>query len=484
MSPQKNTTVRKKRPGFWIERGMAILATLNYILVLFNLTYVPWRDFYFRYLPQLTRIYDPIKGIEPNRETQNYLETVEALQAQVVQTGLTSAPAEKLLQELQRQSEEMIDTDPFAVADKSGALEKIKNRMRDRIPNPEDSAKQAFVTFWSPEYLTQQGFQKQMEWFEDEIEPAIARNYYRSIGENGDFITEFWKLDLPFVLIFLAEFLIRTRLISRRFNTVSWLDAMLWRWYDMFLFIPLPTARILRIIPVSMRLNQTKLVKLDRVRALASRGLVASFAAELTEAVIIQFINQLQQELRRGNLAQRISQSRHQRYLDINNVNEIEAILTRLIQLTVYRVIPQLHDDIEALLRYNIESLVKASPMSRNLQQIPGFETLSQDLTNRLVTQLTDLASEGPQDAYETIRDAMEDPVGTQLTNQLVRDFGKILWRELKGDQIQDIEYLLVDFLEEVKLNYVQQVDEDNYEQVLAAIQERRKLEGMIDEED
>jgi hypothetical protein len=78
----------------------------------------------------------------------------------------------------------------------------------------------------------------------------------------------------------------------------------------------------------------------------------------------------------------------------------------------------------------------------------------------------------------------MEDPVGTQLTNQLVRDFGQILWRELKGDQIQDIEYLLVDFLEEVKLNYVQQVDQDNYEQVLAAIQERRKLEGMIDGED
>ncbi|MGC9528913.1 MAG: hypothetical protein ACP5D7_25575 [Limnospira sp.] len=484
MSPQKKTTVRKKRLGFWIERGMAILATLNYLLVLFDLTYIPWRNFYFQYFSQLTRLYDPIKGIEPHRTTQKYLDQVEALKTQVPQTGLESVPSEELLQILQQQSIEMIDTDPFAISNQSGALEKIKNRMRDRIPNPEDSAKQAFTTFWSSEYLQQEGFLEEIRWFEENIQPAIARNYYRSLGESGDFLTYFWRLDLPFILLFLAEFLIRTRIISRRFNTVSWPDAMLWRWYDVLLFIPLPAARVLRIIPVSMRLNQTKLVKLERVRALASRGFVSSFAAELTEAVIIQFINQLQQELRRGNLAQRISQSRQQRYLDINDINEIEAIVTRLIQLTVYRVIPQLHDDIEALLRYNIESLVKASPMSQNLQQIPGFETLSKDLTDRLVNQLTDLASEGPQDAYETIRDAMEDPVGTQLTNQLVRDFGQILWRELKGDQIQKIEHLLVDFLEEVKLNYVQQVDEDNYEQVLAAIQERRKLEGMIDEED
>ncbi|MET0098882.1 MAG: hypothetical protein ABWU11_18995, partial [Arthrospira platensis] len=69
---------------------------------------------------------------------------------------------------------------------------------------------------------------------------------------------------------------------------------------------------------------------------------------------------------------------------------------------------------------------------------------------------------------------------GSQLTEQLVRDFGKVLWQEIEGEQMQQFEYLLVDLLEEIKLNYIHRVDEENFEQVLASIQERRKLEGLI----
>ena len=50
---------------------MAIAATVNLGLVLFDLSYVPWRDFYLRNFPGLIRVYDPIKGIEPHRETEN-----------------------------------------------------------------------------------------------------------------------------------------------------------------------------------------------------------------------------------------------------------------------------------------------------------------------------------------------------------------------------------------------------------------------------
>ncbi len=62
-----------KRPQIYFERLMALTATVNLCLVLFNLSYVPWRDFYWRRLPQITQIYDPIKGIETHRETNNYL---------------------------------------------------------------------------------------------------------------------------------------------------------------------------------------------------------------------------------------------------------------------------------------------------------------------------------------------------------------------------------------------------------------------------
>ena len=86
-----------KRRNLWFERLMAILASVNLSLVLFDLTYVPWRDFYIRNLPQVTQKYDPIKGIEPHRETENYLATVDALIEQVSQTGLRSPQATEKL---------------------------------------------------------------------------------------------------------------------------------------------------------------------------------------------------------------------------------------------------------------------------------------------------------------------------------------------------------------------------------------------------
>ncbi|MFM6282335.1 MAG: hypothetical protein ACKN9K_28575, partial [Dolichospermum sp.] len=114
--------------NLWFERLMAMTATVNLILVLFDLSYVPWRDFYFRKLPGITQFYDPIKGIETHRDTKQYLEAVRELKAQIIQTGLNSFPVKTKLENLRFLSQEMIETNPFAGAGKSGTLEKIKNR--------------------------------------------------------------------------------------------------------------------------------------------------------------------------------------------------------------------------------------------------------------------------------------------------------------------------------------------------------------------
>ncbi|EKD10400.1 hypothetical protein [Limnospira indica] len=481
MTMKKPRAINKNHPvGLWIERGLSMIAVVNYALVLFNISYIPWRDFYFRYFRELTELYDPIMGIEPHRDTVRYIETVEALNNQVVETGLQSPEVEVILTSLRQQSIEMVDTNPFAIANQSGALETIKNRMRDRAPNPDDSSKQAFSTFWTVEYLADHGFPQEIGWFKSEIKPFMEANYFRSLSETGNFVNDFWRIDFPFVIFFLVEFLIRTRVVSSKFNTVTWLDAMLWRWYDILMFVPLPTARLLRIIPVTIRLDQTGLIKLEKLRAFASRGLVSSGSQELTEAVIIQFINQVQDQLREGNIGKAIAQSQQQRYMNINNLNEIEFISNQLIQVVVDKVIPQLDSDIEALIRYNVESVVKNSPVVERFKKVPGFENLAKELSDRLIGELSQLATEGPNSAYEAIRKAMSDRKGSQLTEQLVRDFGKVLWQEIEGEQMQQFEYLLVDLLEEIKLNYIHRVDEENFEQVLASIQERRKLEGLI----
>jgi hypothetical protein len=110
--------------NLWWERGLAILIAVNFGWVLFDLSYIPWRNLYFRYIPALTKVYDPLKGIEPHRETTKYLATVDRFKKQNLQSAA-------ILKELVDQSVQTVETNPFQGAGKSGALEKIKNRLRD-----------------------------------------------------------------------------------------------------------------------------------------------------------------------------------------------------------------------------------------------------------------------------------------------------------------------------------------------------------------
>ena len=454
---------------------MAVIAIGNFCLVLFDISYVPWRDFYFRKLPALTKIYDPFKGIEPHRDTQKYLETVEDLKNQVVQTGLTSPQVAAKLQEIDNLSAKMIDEDPFRVASKSGSLEKIKDRIRDRTPNPQDSAKQSFKTFWSQDYLNKQGWQQEINWFERKIRPLIAINYYREIGENGEFKDDFWLIDLPFIFIFAIEFLARTYTISRRHRSVTWRQAMLWRWYDIFMLLPF--WRLLRLLTVTIRIHQAKMPDLQPIRTQISRGFVANFARELTEVVVIQLIDQMQKSITTGDLAKQLFKSQKQRYLDINNINEIEAIASRLVQVTVYKVLPQLQPDLEALLRYNIEIFLKQSPVYQGFQKVPGLGNLPEQLASQLVAELSKLATLGPQNAYEAFKIASEDPQGVQLSNQLVQHFGQALGSELQQQQTwQEIQLLLCDFLEEFKINYIQRLSEEDFEKILEQAKQLQQI--------
>ncbi|WP_413161539.1 hypothetical protein ACL6C3_23325 [Capilliphycus salinus ALCB114379] len=454
---------------------MALLALINFILVLFDISYIPLRDFYFRYTPKITQFYDPVKGIEANRETETYIKTVEQLQRQALEFGLNSPEVNQTLEDLRTQSVNLINEDPFAIANKSSILEKIKNQMRTKVPGSQKSAKEAFRIFWSPTYLIQEDFQEQLEWFDEEVIPLMEVNYYRRINENAQFIDDFWKIDLIFILVFLVEFILRTYLIGRRFVSFTWFDAMLWRWYDVFLFIPF--WRWLRIIPVTIRLEQVGWLDIERVRVQAIRGVLTSFAQELTEIVIVQAINQLQNNIESGEFFKQFFESQKRRYIDLNDINEMEVLATRLVQITVYKAIPQVQPEIEAVLRYSIQSAVQESPISQRFKQIPGLQDLPKQISDRLVNELSKLAVEGPQNTYESVKNAMEDPVGTRLSNELVRHFGAALGREIQKEQsITEIESLLVAFLEEFKINYIQRVDEENFEQVIREAKQLRQL--------
>ncbi len=483
MSSLQKLTKRQSqaRRNLWFERVMAILASVNLLLVLFDLSYIPLRDFWLQGkikvlsltleipLPPITQWYDSIKGIQPHRDTQQYLERVEELEDQIDRTGVRSPEVEVILQELRDQSVDMIETNPFQIADKTGTLEKIKNRMREQVANPEDSAKVAFREFWSQNYLVTHSRSQGLGFFNREIRPLIETNYYRPIGENGEFVDRFGIIDSPFFILFGLEFLARTWLISRRHTGVSWLDAMLWRWYDIFLLLPF--FRWLRIIPVTIRLNHAEIIDLDRIQKQISQGFVANIAEDLTEVVVIRVINQVQGSIRRGDIANWLSQREVRPYIDLNNTDEVATLTTLMMQLAVYQVLPKIRPDLEALLQHHVEKLLNQSSAYRGLQQVPGLGHLQHELTERLVKEIS-------QALYDGLNNAIaEDPVGEQLLQRLIKHLSEALGSELQAKHtLQKIQSLLTDLLEEVKVNYVERLSEEDLEDVLEQTRAIRQI--------
>lgn len=467
------------RHTLWFEKVMAAIASINLGLVLFDLSYIPYRDLYVRRFCLVQSVcfqfpsiwhqyYDKKKGIEPHRETQAYLQTVDALKTQVERTGIDSPQVEPILAQLRQMSTQTIEENPFQIANKTGTLERIKNLMRDRMGN--ESAKQAFNQFWNPAYLTIKNWHREINFFDNQIRPYIESNYFRRYAETGGFVNNFWRIDLTFNLIFLVDFIARTRIISRCHRGVKWMpDAMLWRWYDVFLFLPFslpfplmnPSWGLLRIIPVTIRLGKTHLVNLNPLWEQINRGILANFAGALTEIVIIQTINQLQVAIK-NDLGEWLSNSLKKKYIDLNNVNELEAISSRILKLSIYQVLPQIKPDIEEILRYSVTKALTAVPIYQGLEQFPGFGDLSKSLTKQLADTIF-------KNVYDLLTSSIEDPQGAKLTGQLVQHFNESLVSELqKSVNLQEIQILICEFLDEVKINYVKRLEEGDIEQLIA----------------
>ncbi len=423
---------------------MAIIAAISLIVAMFDLTYIPCRDFYFRNLPEVIGQYDRIKGIEPHRETERYLNAVEQLKITVEQTGLSSAQTQSWLQELAGLSVSLIQNNPFQVAEKTGNLEKIKNQVRDRVQN--QSAKGAFNTFWSQDYLTKAGWDKELEFYEQKIKPLIVTNYYRRLDQSGSYIDLFWQIDLIFIGIFAVELLGRIYDLRRHNRHISWLQAIVHRWYDLILLLPF--ARWLRVIPVVIRWHQSQLINLAVIQSELNRLFVGQIVNELTDAVVIQILSQTQSAVKQGQIAQIIGGYLNQPQVDLNNINEIEVLFELVLEIIVYRVIPKIQPDLEAIFRHLFHKSLVESPAYRNLKLLPGIGGLPDQAIDRVVKEVSG-------SIYVALTKILEDPASGNLSRRLAENFTQSIGDELqRGQTVIKIESLLYDLIEEVKVTY------------------------------
>ncbi|MGD1895364.1 MAG: hypothetical protein ACFB16_00255 [Phormidesmis sp.] len=339
--------------------------------------------------------------------------------------------------------------------------------MRSRME--EDSSKAAFRDFWDEDTFNGVTAIERLNFFNSEIRPLMETNYFRGISESGGPIDLFWRIDIWFMALFAAEFLARTLVLSRRYDGTNWIDAMLWRIYDVPLFFGL--WRWLRVIPVTLRLHQACWVNLEPARNRLSRALVSQFAVELTEIVLLRIIDQAQKLVRDGDVTRLIiAATDRSQYIDINGVDEVQTIAKKLADFLVYQVLPKIKPELDALLQHSVVGALHQAPAYQGLKFMPGFDSLSSQLSKQVVAELSKTLTQALQNIFA-------DEQGAALTSQLIASFGDSLRQEVQQENtLLEVRGLVDDLLEEIKLNYVEGIASEDVDQRQAA---RYRLYGV-----
>jgi hypothetical protein len=247
---------------------------------------------------------------------------------------------------------------------------------------------------------------------------------------------------------------------------------VLWRWYDLLLVVPfsalrLPWLALSRIIPVTIRINQSNLINLDPVQNSISRFVISQVAVEMTEIVVLRVIDQAQALIRDGTVTQTLLEPSSRRYIEVGGVNEMEEIYKRLAALTVYNVLPQVKPELDALLKHTITHAFDRAPGYQGFRQLPGIGDLPDQVAQRVVAQLS-------ANLYGALKGSLEDQTSGKLTENLLQKLGETFKIQLKeNEDIEELEALVANFLEEIKLNYVKRLAAEDVDRL---IEERYQL--------
>ncbi|MEB3270467.1 MAG: hypothetical protein VKJ44_02295 [Synechococcus sp.] len=467
------------------DRFVALWAALNLVWVAFDLTYVPLRSFWLQrnlypipsvplvlplqVIPDLTPWVDPIKGIEPHRETEAYSSRFRqldrSLAAQRAGMPLTALQRQLLLDQI-RLTEQLIDANPFAASGASGTLEKIKGRLRQR--GDRDSAKQAAVVLLDPQRIERLGWAHERRFWQQQVLPLVATNYWRSIDDNGRPTDHFWRYDLAlFQSVFAFDILLRAVRMRRRLRGLSWGEALLRRWIDLPLLLPF--WRCLRLIPVLERLQSSGLINIEPLRAVISRAVVALLAVELIEVLALQLIDGLQGLIRSRRWPGRLRALRSHQSVgrDRRELVELARIWAPLV---LARVAPRLAPELQGVLGHALQQSLQNTmvpPALRRLQPILQMEGgFSRQLAGGMVDSLIDLTRSTGE------RLGRRDDQQLELLQSCLDRF----WEELaaaleEGPALEQSQMLLCALLEGFKRGYVSQIN-------------RAGIEGLIEELD
>jgi membrane-associated HD superfamily phosphohydrolase len=99
---------------------------------------------------------------------------------------------------------------------------------------------------------------------------------------------------------------------------------------------------------------------------------------------------------------------------------------------------------------------------------LPGLGQARVQISEQLASQITN-------NIYVALTTVTEDPIAAKLSSQLIEKFTASLAAEIKQKQVMtEVQTLLNDFLEEVKINYIQRLSTEDIEKILEQTRKMR----------
>jgi hypothetical protein len=405
---------QKKLGSLVIDFIMLNIAIINLLIFSFDYTYLSARNIYFHYLPEVVQFYDPIKGIEPHRFTEDYLTKANIYFATFATTGKNS----KIKDELIELSRQMIDEDPFARARKSGELEIIKERMTTFMKIK--SSKKAFAEFWN---FTPANFSEREGFFKKRIGWIMETNYWRKIGTSGNFIDYYIYIDMVFVIIFLIEFLIMWIISVKRYGKDEKILYPLFHWYDVISCIPLQSLRVLRLLRVGSmyyKLVQNNIITVDEgpiQRGIKNLKEIA--AEEISDRVSVKILSDIQDKVRLGANKTIVEETL------LPHKDVIKKVLVKNIKVMEFRLISENKQQLVNFTTEVVVDTINELPQYKQLLKIPYVN----DKLKKMMAK----------ENFSVLVDQMVGNVSTSLHHALNNEVGESLLNEIINDILDEI---------------------------------------------
>ncbi|ABX08445.1 hypothetical protein [Prochlorococcus marinus] len=451
------------------NKAIAILAMANISWVIFDINYIPLRSFLIQ--PKLIvlksnlikvpnnkfinpiKIYDRAKGIKPHANSQEYIESFNQLSELISRLGINNTKTMSALGKHSLLSVEFLkEMEVNSIPHNRKNLLAINNRLRQK--SSEINRINAINKLFSVTYLEKVNWENEKLFWEGQIINRLRSNYSYRFDSNGNQISNSWKIDLPFQLIFLIDVIFKTYNLKRKFKGITLRDAFLKSWLDIPLF--LPVFRILRIVPVTAKLSNAKLIQLEPIRAVISQWIVALLAIEIFEVLTLRIIDSFQVIIKSPNLASKVRGLRSHQSINKDKANNLSDFLRLWIPLLLQKVGPNLRPQIIALLNHSLQKSMKSSSLPIAFKGSPLIGKAESAISLQLALGMTDAILDLSKNTANKIseKDLTLNKLSVDVVDRFWEELAYLLENEVIRRQSQE---LITSFLEELKISSFRQ---------------------------